>query len=214
MKLINNPVFQLLRIVLCIGLAGCASERIVEPLGDGYEQVAHPTRASLNQPETMRIALEYQRPDGKSILVWPSLYGVNEVVKGNLVIFVGDRTYLHPDSDDPKGSTPRLFAAKAPDMPLDITDEILWRWAKDSGKEFTRTLQMVSLVAPAEKNGQLEFHLMFANDDKDWPDTVMPSDWSQVADIMREVKEKGAVHKDARWGTPYLAKEFHPEMQK
>ena len=31
-------------------------------------------------------------------------------------------------------------------------------------------------------------------------------DWNQVSDIMREVKEKGTVHKDLRWGTPYLAK--------
>jgi hypothetical protein len=206
MKLINHPALQFSMAALCLGFAGCVSERIVEPLANGYEHVAHPTRASRQQPEATRISLEYRTPDGKSILIWPSLYGVNEVIKGDLVIFVGDRAYHHPGSDDPKGTAPRLFAAKAPGLPLDITNEILWRWSKASGKDFNQTLEQFSLVSPAEKDGQLELHLVFANYDRDWPDTVIQLDWTHVSDIMREVKEKGTVRKDVRWGTPYIEK--------
>ena len=93
-------------------------------------------------------------------------------------------------------------------MPLDITDEILWRWSKASGKDFTQTLQQFSLASPTERNGRLELHLVFANYDRDWPDTVIQLDWSHVSDIIREVKERGTVHQDARWHTPYLEKEF------
>lgn len=200
--------------MLCLGLAGCASERIAEPLGNGYEQVAHPTRASLNAPETTRLSLEYRQPDGRIILVWPSLYGVNEVIKGDLVIFVGDLAYLHPDADDPRGSKPRLFAVRAPALPLDITDAVLQRWAKVSGKNVALAAQMLSLVIPAEKDGRLELHLVFAADEKDWPDAVVQADWNLVSEIMRDVKEKGAVHKDARWGTRYMEKEIQPDVEK
>ena len=39
-------------------------------------------------------------------------------------------------------------------------------------------------------------------------------DWNQIFDVMREVKEKGVIHKDLRWGTTYIEKEFKPEVQK
>lgn len=177
---------------------------MVEPLGNGYARLAHPTRASRDQPETMRVSLEYKKLDGKPILVWPSLYGVDEVVKGDLVIFVGDRAYVHPLTDEPKGTQPRLFADRAPGLPLDITDELLWRWSKTSGKDFTQAAQLLSLASPSENNGQLQVHLIFASDD--WPDTLVQLDWNQVSDIIREVREKGTVYRDLRWHTPYIAK--------
>ena len=43
-------------------------------------------------------------------------------------IFVGDKAYLEPD----RVTHPRLFAVKSPELPLDITDEMLWRWSKAS----------------------------------------------------------------------------------
>ncbi len=204
MKLIHRPLFILSITTLCIGLAGCASKPMVEPLGNGYARLAHPTRASRDQPETMRVSLEYKKLDGKPILVWPSLYGVDEVVKGDLVIFVGDRAYVHPLTDEPKGTQPRLFADRAPGLPLDITDELLWRWSKTSGKDFTQAAQLLSLASPSENNGQLQVHLIFASDD--WPDTLVQLDWNQVSDIIREVREKGTVYRDLRWHTPYIAK--------
>ncbi len=206
MKPVNQLMIHASLAMLCIGLAGCASPRIAKPLGNGFELVAHPTRATRNAPELTRISLEYRKPDAKPIVIWPVLYGVNEVVTGDLVVFVGDRAYVHPDSDDPRGSAPRLFAASGPGMPLDITDEILWRWSRTAGKNFAQASQLFSLASPAEKNGHLELQLMFANYDGNWPDAAVQLDWNQVADIMREVKEKGTVRTDPHWGTRYLAK--------
>ena len=63
------------------------------------------------------------------------------------------------------------------------------------------------MVSPEEKNGQLELQLEFWTQERDWPDkTTLQLDWSQVFDIMREVKEKGTLHKDPRWNTPYIEK--------
>jgi hypothetical protein len=61
----------------------------------------------------------------------------------------------------------------------------------------------------------LELQLEFWTQEKDWPDkTTFQLNWSQVFDIMREVKEKGTLRKDPRWGTSYIEKEFQPEVQK
>src|ERR1017187_7081333 len=107
MKQIKNPACLALAL-LCLGSAGCETHKIVAPLGNGYEEVTHPSRATTDETDLTRISFEYRGSDGKTILIWPSLYGVNEVVKGNLAIFVGDVSYVEGDS---KGTWPRLFAA-------------------------------------------------------------------------------------------------------
>src|SRR5208283_2425888 len=102
-----------------------------------------------------------------------------------------------------------------PGLPLDITDEVLGRWSKATGKDFVKAVQLFSMATPAEKNGRLELQLEFWTQEKDWPDKItVQLDWNQVSDIMREVKEKGIIHKDLRWGTSYIEKEFQPEVQK
>ena len=197
MKLIKNLAFHLSLAMLCVGLAGCASHGTVAPLSNGYEEVAKPARTSL----------QYRAPDGKTTPIWTSLSGVSEVIKGDVALFVGDKAYVSPDPDDPRGVKPRLFAVQAPALPLDITDEVLSQWSKKSGKDFAKALDRFSMVSPEEKNGQLELQLEFWTQERDWPDkTTLQLDWNQVSDIMRAVKEKGTVHKDLRWGTPYIEK--------
>jgi hypothetical protein len=209
MKLIQRSAFYSTLAMLCAGLAGCASPGPVASVGDGYEEVTHPVRASGSQPETTRISLQYRAPDGRTTLIWPSLYGVDEVIKGDVAIFVGDKAYVSPDPDDPRGTKPRLFAVKPPGLPLDITDEILWQWSKASGKDFAKAVQLFSMVTPEEKNGRLELQLEFWTQERDWPDkTTVQLDWSRVSDIMHAVKEKGAVHKDLRWHTPFIEENF------
>ena len=210
MKLLNNFVSRVALAMLCLGLTGCHLPKSVAPLGSGYEEVSHPKRAFLDEPPLPRVSFQHRGTDGKTSLIWPSLYGVNEVIKGNLAIFVGDKAYVEPD----KVTHPRLFAVQFPGLPLDITDEVLWRWSKASGKDFAKALQKFSLVIPEEKNGRLELHLEFLSEgylsvEKDWPDqSDLPLDWNQVSDILRAVKTKGVVEKDLRWHTPYIGEKF------
>jgi hypothetical protein len=206
MKPFNHPAWGFLLAVLGTTLAGCSSTALVAPLSSGYEEVTHSRRSMKDSADT-RISLQYRAPDGRTLHLWPSLYGVNEVIQGDVAMFVGDLTCEHPDSDTPRTIEPRLFAVKAPGLPLDITDEILWRWSQAEGKDFTQARQRFSLVTPEEKAGRLELHLEFWANEKDWPDkSMLQLDWGQVSDIMREVKTKGTVRKDMRWGTTYIGK--------
>ena len=202
MKLIKNSTVYFSLAMLCLGLTGCSTHHPVAPLGGGYEEESHPSRSG-----DTRVAFQYRAPDGKIIPIWPALYGVAEVIKGDVAIFVGDKAYVSPDPDDPRGTKPRLFAVRSPALPLDITDAVLWRWSKATRKDFAKTLDQFSMVTPAGKNGQLELQLEFWTEEKDWPDkTTVQLDWNQVSDIMREVMEKGTLRKDPRWGTPYIEK--------
>ena len=192
--------------MLCALLAGCASSTQVAPLRNGYEEAGHP-KGSMSSPTDIRVSFQYRAPDGKVTLIWPSLYGVGEVIHGDMAIFVGDKAYVSSEAGVPKEIKPRLFAVRSPALPLDITDEVLRRWSKASGKDFAQAMQRFSLATPAEKNGQLELQLDFLTEEQNWPDrSAVQLGWDQVSDIMREVKAKGAVHKDLRWGTPYIEK--------
>ena len=206
MKLIKNPIVHFSLAILCAGLAGCMTPKPVAPLGGGYEEIAHPNRSST-APSDTRVSFQYRAPNGKTTLIWSSLYGVGEVIKGDVAIFVGDKAYVSPDPNDTRGTKPRLFAVRSPALPLDITDEVLWRWSKATGKDFVKAVQLFSMMTPEEKNGWLELHLEFWTEEKDWPDTsTLQLDWNQVSDIMRDVKEKGVLRKDPRWDTPYIEK--------
>jgi hypothetical protein len=201
MKHITIPV-RLALVLLCLGSAGCETQKIVAPLGNGYEEVTHPSRATSDETDLTRISFEYRGSDGKTILIWPSLYGVNGVVKGDLAIFVGDVSYVEGDS---KGTWPRLFAVQSPALPLDITDEVLMRWSKTAGRDFRQTSNKFSLVTPMKRNGRLELQLEFNTEGNDWPDRAdLQLDWNEVSDIMRTVKTKGVVIKDLKQHTPFI----------
>jgi len=206
MKLINNSVLYSTLAILCAGVAGCMTPNPVVPVGGGYEEKGHPDRSSPAPADT-RVSFQYRAPDGKITIIWPSLYGIGEVIKGDVAMFVGDRAYVSQNPDDPRGTRPRLFAVRSPALPLDITDEVLQRWSKATGKDSAKALDRFIMVTPAEKKGQLELQLEFWTEEKDWPDkTTLQLNWNQVSDIMRDVKEKGVMRKDLRWGTAYIEK--------
>jgi len=176
---------------------------MVQPVGGGYQEVTHPARSG--DPADERISLEYRAPDGRITLVWPALSGVPEIVRGNVAVFVGDNAYISSDPDEPRGMIPRLFAVRAPNPPLDITDEVLWYWSKASGKNFANAVRLLEMATPSEVGNKLEVQLEFWEGGNGWPDNAtLQLDWNQVSDIMRTVEDKGTVHKDLRWGTPYV----------
>jgi hypothetical protein len=176
-------------------------------LGDGYEEVSHPHHALIDEPEPPRIALQYRGADGVVTPIWPSLYGVNDVVKGGLALFVGEKAYVQPD----RVTHPRLFAVRSPALPLDITDEVLRRWAQANGRDVNQARQKITLISPEEADGGVAVHLEFWTGDPwvsgqpTWPEqSSLRLDWRQVEDIMRTVKAKGSEQTDLRWHTAYI----------
>jgi len=189
--------------LLCIGLAGCATPPRIQPLSGGYEEVIHPAKSM--DPADARVSLDYRGRDGRTILIWPSLFGTDVVIKSDMAFFVGDKAYVSSDPDDPRGTKPRLFAVQPPGLPLDITDEVLWYWSKASGKDFAKAVQLINLATPVSNDNHLDVQLEFWVNENGWPDnSTLQLDWNQVSEIMNTVKANGKVRKDLRWGTPYI----------
>jgi hypothetical protein len=98
-----------------------------------------------------------------------------------------------------------LFAVKASGPPLDITDEVLWYWCKSSGKNFAKAVQLFNVATLVNQGDKVLVQLEFYVNERDWPDNAsFQLDWNQISEIMRTVKAKGTMHKDPRWGTPYI----------
>lgn len=208
MKLIYAP-FAL--ALLCLGSTGCQSDKNIARLGHGYEEVVHPRFSTLPvEAPSPRVSLQHRNDAGKVALIWPALSGANEIIRSNLCIFVGDKALTEPEIT----IRPRLFAVEPPGLPLDITDEVLWRWSKANKKDFSFAMDRLILISPTETKNGLSIHLEFVladglTADKDLPDkSDLQLDWSQITIIIQAVKTKGVVEKDLRWKTPYIGERY------
>jgi hypothetical protein len=170
------------------------------------------TRHSFSNPEATQITLQYRNSEGRRVMIWPETLGC--IVTNDAALFIGYKAYDQPPSDEPQATRPRLFIVRVPNLPLDISEEILWRQAKQSGGDLAKLLKEPSVLKKVnihdvgETNNILE--LRFEIEDVG-PNGVIHLDWYQISDIMREVKEKGVLRKDRVWGTKYIEKEFKPE---
>ena len=196
-------------VLLCLGLAGCRTHPTT-PLGGGYEEIKHTIHTLLPGETPPRIALVHLDADGQKTMIWPSLYCANEVVNGEVAIFVADKASANAGADS---IHPRLFAVETPGLPVDITEEVLWRWARANSKDVYKTFNRYSLATPEQQNGGLKVNLEFWSGsyltDEDWPETgELNLDWVEVTKMMRSVEAKGVREKDLRWQTSYIGEKF------
>ncbi|MGA2240987.1 MAG: hypothetical protein ABSH11_02975 [Verrucomicrobiota bacterium] len=207
MKLDNKLVCHFSLAILCVSLTGCGTIPSYEDLGNRYVEATY-TSTGLWEPSGHRFALCYKHSDFWHSTIWPDTLGI--IATNGIAIFSAFVADDPPPPDWPRATHSRLFAVKAPELPLDITDEVLWRWSKQSGEDFAKILRTASIANWEQKNGAVEF--LFATGTH--KDIIMRLDWNQISDVMREVKEKGVVRKDRVQGTRYIEIVFKPEVQK
>jgi hypothetical protein len=178
-------------------LTGCGGTR-VRPLSDGYEEVLV-TYRGMGEPEMTQHKLAYKDSRGHRVIVWPWVF--SEVfIHDAVAVFLGE----NPDHDL------RLFAAKPPELPLDITSQVIGIWAQESGKDVSKATTTAALIGGKRiDDGNLEFYVEFSGGV--WPGTNVPVKWNQIPNIMRHVKANGTEAKDRKFGS-YLNEEAKPEL--
>lgn len=213
MKMRKNLAICFTLAVLGSLWAGCMTHSATTPLPGGYEEVSHPqhTFIAADEPLPPRTSLQYRGTNDVVTQIWPSLYGVNEVFRGNLAIFVGDKAAMDPDPV----IRPRLFAVKPGELPLDLTDEILLRWSKMNNKNLNLVRNRFAMITPEENGDVLDLHLEFSSSDTwmgrrdDMPsEGTLQLDWHQIETMMRAVKTKGVTMHDVRFNAPYIGEKF------
>lgn len=196
MKSHDTLVRPLSLTILAVSLAGCHLPRNdgFEPLSNGYGEVTY-SRGYIHRSH--RIELQYRDEKGKRVVIWPALRS-SPVIEGDTAVFVGLRAPWQAEPDPSwAGTGPRLFAVKSPGPVLDITTEVLYRWSQESGQDFA-TLLRTAQVGVSGKEGDGVGVLFGA------PTIRVHLDWTQVSDIMREVKAQGVERKDPVWNTTYI----------
>lgn len=206
-----SKTFAVALAALSLAATGCQTHTTVLPQSGGYEEVSHPHHTLIDEPPPPRISFQHRDANGKVTQIWPSLEAINDIVKGDLALFIAEKAFVEPE----RVTHPRIFAVRAPELPLDLTDEILWRWSKANNKNFGKTLDKIYSLGMDEKSDGLQVTLEFwtrnelASTREDWPDEgAVFLTWPQVDEIMRSVKTRGTVQKDIRWHTEYIGERF------
>jgi hypothetical protein len=205
----NYKLTCLFAAVVCLATAGCWTQRSVTPLGGGYEELAV-TRSSISEPDATQLALRYQKSSWGSKMIWPSVHGY--LIKDDTAVFIAEVAFEPRDPDSPRRTMRRLFAVREPDLPVDITDEILRTWSKTGEIDFRKARAIDTPVTLEDKDNALQIHFAFWGQDS-WP-RIISLNWNQVFDMMREAKDKGTFRKDRVWGTSYIEPEFAPEKMR
>jgi hypothetical protein len=196
-------IISVICVVALFCFIGCSRNTTrTTPLGDGYEEVVY-VYPHFSEPESHTITLQFRNSEGKQVMVWPSLMSAT-VVRDGIAIFVANRTMETNKTDGIWPQTCRLFAVRAPEQPLDITDEVVGRWAQESGKDVVKYLEGPEPIEPQEKNGKIDTEFSFYN----FPGIVVSLSWEQLSKIMDEVKTNGIQAKDPKWNLTCIGKKF------
>jgi len=179
-------------------LAGCGGT-VVKPLSDGYEEVAV-TYRGMGEPEMTQHKLAHRDTQGRQVIIWPWVFS-DIFIHDGVAVFLGEDL----------GHDVRLFAVKPPEVPLDITSQVVGGWAQESGWNVPATTAAAAPIGGKQTGeGDLEFYFEFSGGVQ--PGTNLVVKWSQVPDMMGHVRAHGVEGKDRKFGR-YLTEEAPPGLR-
>lgn len=190
--------------IICCFIAGCGNTATTKRLRDGYEEVTY-NHQNLSEPSSHYSSLRFHTSSGQIIMVWPLLRS-EVIVTNGLAVFVGMRAVNRSRLDGNWQTAPRLFAVKAPAPPLDITSEVLGRWALNSGHDLTMALNDTSPLTSKESSDGLSVYFGF--NAQNWPSTDIHLTLGELSDIMLQVSTTGERQKDPQLNAVYIDKTF------
>jgi hypothetical protein len=197
----SNLRLSLTVIVLSALLEGCSSKSATA-LGGGYEEIKIVHKSVLMEPSLIQQQLTHRDASGKRTLVWPWLRSDVFITNGSAV-FLGDRSTTWSANDKRWGQAPRLYVVKSPEPPVEITNEVLRRWARSTGKPEQEVVKSAGLIGGEMlPNGSFDFYFEF-NGGR-WPGTDIVLDWAQIIEIGKLVRKDGELHKDPELHSDYI----------
>ena len=206
---IRNYILSGITLLL---IAGCNRESKDEfrPIGNGF---GYDVRAKGWIHRRVAAGLQYRDSAGKMAVVWPYLSSASPAVQiaNNLAVLIGGKAERYDDGVE--RLTERLIAFESPTgPPMDITDQVLNRWCRETGVQFTNVIKD-SFVSLNRTNNllQIDFGIVKRNlrgsGSVDAADGTAIFSWSDIKAITQDVKKTGHLHKEKWSGIEYLQKD-------
>ena len=200
----------MLRVCLAMSsgifLTSCTRQSIT-PVGNGFELVTVWHTSFLGEPENAELKLEYKEPHGRGVSVWPRA-GWVVCVRSNHVVFQGDRSVRWIEHDKVWDIEARIFVWQPQSLPVDITSEVLHRWAQDAGKDVSTAVNHARVKSLKEAGDILQVHFEFDGGEfggaDGFPNVDVMLKWDQIESIAEKVRKDGAVRKDPELGLNYV----------
>jgi len=199
-------------IIVCL-ITGCEREETggFTPMENGFGFAQHSKKTSPMH-RAIWADFEYRDTNGIATVVWPYIHSVESIqISSNTVVLLGRKA--KPFGDGIERLTTRLVAFEAPTgPPMDITDQVLENWCGKNGVQVTNIIQD-SFVGLIKTNNVLRFDFGIIKRGLRGPDTIDAADgtamisWSEVAEIIQDVKKTGKLKKEKWSGVEYLQKD-------
>jgi hypothetical protein len=145
-----------------------------------------------------RAELYYKTNNSKPVLIWPFLTG-EMYYTNDLFFFVGDVR----DAQGRLGDS-RYFAVKAPGPAMDVSDDLLKRFADSNRLDFEKVKKKYSPLQLKKASEGIEVRFLGPYQQ---PDTLLIS-WQQLSNIIQDVKRTGKQHAVEDPHTVYLKKDY------
>jgi hypothetical protein len=126
-------------------------------------------------------------------------------VRGRIAVFPARVPYEY--SDARWKTVDRIFAVTPLSPPVDLTNEILARWARAVGREPSQVIRSAALTPMhyTQEGFEISFTIFGS---AEMEHITVTLDWHQVPELMEEVRRAGVVRKEPRWGASWVEKEF------
>jgi hypothetical protein len=173
--------------IVWLSVSGCTSNEVVRVLGNGYEEVTRRESSVINEPIATKVALRYKPNSGKAVPVW-NVVRSKVFITEKCAVFIGDRSIRWSKDDQIWEMEPRVFAVEAPETPVDITSEILRRWAKTANRD-SKVIFAANLIG-ATQTPDKNLDLYFEFNGGVLPGTHITVTWDQILEMLQKSKSE------------------------
>lgn len=186
----------------CLLPVGCGLPRTHTRIYDGGYRLVTTTGGYPH--EWSQSALEFMDPAGRSVRVWPWVEG-GPSVRGGIAVFPARVPYEF--SEARWRTVDRIFAVTPPSPPVDLTNEILARWAQAAGREPSQVIRSAVLTPMHDTQEGFEInYTLFGSAELEHITVTL--NWQDVPEFMEEVRRAGVVRKEPRWNARCIEREF------
>ncbi len=145
-----------------------------------------------------RAELYYKTNGSEPVLIWPFLDG-EMYYTNDLFFFVGSIR-----DEGGRIRVPRYFAVKAPGPAIDVSDDLLKRFAESNHLDFADVRKQYEPLRLQQVSDEIEVHFIGPYQK---PNTLLV-DWEQLSNIIQDVKRTGKQHAVEDPHTVYLKKDY------